>query len=143
MTHRPAAAHRPAACQFVVAVVANWVAAQQRPTGRAQARAGKSGGTKCSIRAGSRYQEQPSSVVADLIWKGKNNNEYAIDKNTKKIIIKKNTDYYRPSDVSSLKGNPNKAKKYLGWYPKTKFKDLVKIMVDADRKRSLIGRIIQ
>ena len=79
----------------------------------------------------------------NLIWKGKNNNEYAIDKNTKKIIIKKNTDYYRPSDVSSLKGNPNKAKKYLGWYPKTKFKDLVKIMVDADRKRSLIGKIIQ
>ena len=80
----------------------------------------------------------------NLIWKkDKMNDEYAVDKNTKKIIIKKNTDYYRPSDVSSLKGNPNKAKKYLGWYPKTKFKDLVKIMVDADRKRSLIGKIIQ
>ena len=80
----------------------------------------------------------------NLIWKkDKMNDEYAVDKNTKKIIIKKNKDYYRPSDVSSLKGNPNKAKKKLGWYPKTKFKDLVKIMVDADRKRSLLGRIIQ
>ena len=79
----------------------------------------------------------------DLIWKGKIDNEYATDKNTKKIIIKKNKNYYRPSDVSSLKGNSNKAKKYLGWYPKTKFKDLVKIMVDADRKRSLIGKITQ
>ena len=80
----------------------------------------------------------------NLIWKkDKMNDEYAVDKNTKKIIIKKNKDYYRPSDVSSLKGNPNKAKKKLGWYPKTKFKDLVRIMVDADRKRSLLGRIIQ
>ena len=80
----------------------------------------------------------------NLIWKkDKMNDEYAVDKNTKKIIIKKNKDYYRPSDVSSLKGNPNKAKKKLGWYPKTKFKGLVKIMVDADRKRSLLGRIIQ
>jgi len=80
----------------------------------------------------------------NLIWKkDKMNDEYAVDKNTKKIIIKKNKDYYRPSDVSSLKGNPNKAKKKLGWYPKTKFKGLVRIMVDADRKRSLIGRIIQ
>ena len=43
--------------------------------------------------------------------------------NTFISFLKKNTDYYRPSDVSSLKGNPNKAKKYLGWYPKTKFKD--------------------
>jgi len=80
----------------------------------------------------------------NLIWKkDKMNDEYAVDKNTKKIIIKKNKDYYRPSDVSSLKGNPNKAKKKLGWYPKTKFKGLVRIMVDADRKRSLLGRIIQ
>ena len=80
----------------------------------------------------------------NLIWKkDKMNDEYAVDKNTKKIIIKKNKDYYRPSDASSLKGNPNKAKKKLGWYPKTKFKGLVRIMVDADRKRSLLGRIIQ
>ena len=80
----------------------------------------------------------------NLIWKkDKMNDEYAVDKNTKKIIIKKNKDYYRPSDVSSLKGNPNKAKKKLGWYPKTKFKGLVRIVVDADRKRSLLGRIIQ
>ena len=79
----------------------------------------------------------------NLVWKGKIDNDYAIDKNTNKVIVKKNKNYYRPSDVSFLKGNPGKAKKYLGWYPKTKFIDLVKIMVDADRKRSLIGKIIQ
>jgi GDPmannose 4,6-dehydratase len=40
--------------------------------------------------------------------------------------------YYRPAEVDLLIGDPSKAKKQLGWEPKTKFKDLVKIMVDAD-----------
>jgi len=79
----------------------------------------------------------------NLVWKGLKPNEYAIDKNTRKIIIKKNNEYYRPSDVSLLKGDANKAIKNLGWKPKIKFKDLVKIMVESDKKRSLIGRILQ
>ena len=79
----------------------------------------------------------------NLVWKGLKPNEYAIDKNTKKIIIKKNNEYYRPSDVSLLKGDAKKAKKNLDWKPKIKFKDLVKIMVESDKKRSLNGRILQ
>ncbi len=40
--------------------------------------------------------------------------------------------YYRPAEVDLLIGDPTKAKEQLGWEPKTKFKELVKIMVDAD-----------
>ncbi len=40
--------------------------------------------------------------------------------------------YYRPTEVDLLVGDPTKAKKILGWTPKVKFKDLVRIMVDAD-----------
>lgn len=40
--------------------------------------------------------------------------------------------YYRPSEVDYLLGDPSKAKRELGWEPKTKFIDLVKLMVDAD-----------
>ena len=40
--------------------------------------------------------------------------------------------YMRPAEVDLLIGDPTKAQKQLGWKPKTKFKDLVKIMVDAD-----------
>lgn len=43
--------------------------------------------------------------------------------------------YFRPAEVSLLCGDAAKAKKELGWEPKTKFKDLVKIMVDADLKK--------
>ena len=77
----------------------------------------------------------------NLVWKGKKNNEYAVDQNSNKIIVKKNKEFFRPTDVFSLKGNSSKAKRELGWYPRTKFKELVKIMVEADRKRSLIGKI--
>ncbi len=40
--------------------------------------------------------------------------------------------YYRPTEVDLLIGDASKAKKQLGWEPKTKFVDLVKLMVDAD-----------
>ena len=40
--------------------------------------------------------------------------------------------YYRPAEVDLLVGDSRKAKKQLGWEPKTRFKDLVRLMVDAD-----------
>lgn len=43
--------------------------------------------------------------------------------------------FMRPSEVDLLCGNPSKAKEKLGWAPKTSFKELVKLMVDADLKR--------
>lgn len=42
--------------------------------------------------------------------------------------------YFRPAEVDLLIGDPSKAKQKLGWTPKTSFKELVKIMVDADLK---------
>jgi GDPmannose 4,6-dehydratase len=43
--------------------------------------------------------------------------------------------YYRPTEVDLLVGDYSKAKDRLGWTPKTKFVDLVKLMVDADLQR--------
>jgi GDPmannose 4,6-dehydratase len=40
--------------------------------------------------------------------------------------------YYRPAEVDFLIGDPSKAKRKLGWEAKTKFKDPVRLMVDAD-----------
>jgi GDPmannose 4,6-dehydratase len=45
--------------------------------------------------------------------------------------------YFRPTEVDLLIGDPSKAKEKLGWEPKVKFKELVKIMVDADCKNIL------
>lgn len=71
----------------------------------------------------------------DLIWKGKKEKEVGIDKKTKKTIIRIDPRYYRPAEVDILLGDPTKAKKILKWTPKTKFKELVKIMMEADLKK--------
>jgi len=51
----------------------------------------------------------------------------------KYVVVDKN--FYRPAEVNILMGDYSKAKKKLGWQPKVKFKDLVKMMVDEDIKR--------
>ena len=49
------------------------------------------------------------------------------------VLIEVSPDFYRPTDVVNLWGDPSKAKKKLGWNPnKTSFEELVKIMVDSD-----------
>ncbi|HBO16897.1 MAG: GDP-D-mannose dehydratase [Candidatus Moranbacteria bacterium GW2011_GWE2_35_2-] len=70
-----------------------------------------------------------------LKWKGKKEKEVGIDENTKKIIIRIDPRYYRPTEVDLLLGDPTKAAKELKWKPKTKFKELVKIMMKADMKK--------
>lgn len=52
--------------------------------------------------------------------------------NWKQHVVQGDAQLVRPSEVSELLGNPAKAKKELGWTAKTKFKELVKIMVEAD-----------
>ncbi len=68
-------------------------------------------------------------------WKGTGVKEKGIDKRTKKTLIKIDPYYFRPTDVERLQGDYSKAKKQLGWKPKTTFKQLVKLMVQADLER--------
>ena len=65
-------------------------------------------------------------------WQGKGKNEVGIYNG--KEIIKVDPKYYRPTEVNSLLGDSTKAKKKLGWYPKTSFTKLVKEMVSEDLK---------
>ena len=66
----------------------------------------------------------------ELEWKGKGLNEIGLYKN--KEIIKVDPRYFRPTEVETLLGDYNKAKKKLGWEPKISFNDLVKEMVNQD-----------
>ena len=71
----------------------------------------------------------------DIAWQGKHTEEVGIDKNTGKVIVKINEKFYRPAEVDALLGSPEKAKKLLGWAPKTTFKELCKKMVEKDIER--------
>jgi len=55
--------------------------------------------------------------------------------------VKIDPGYFRPTEVDSLRANTGKAREKLGWEPKIAFKDLVKIMVDADMRRMRIKPI--
>ena len=68
----------------------------------------------------------------DLKWIGKGLNEKGIDKKTNKVIIEISKKYFRPTDVDSLQGNYDKAKKILKWKPKISFEELVEEMVKND-----------
>lgn len=68
----------------------------------------------------------------DLEWSGTGVEEKGIDKKTGKIIVEVDPKYFRPAEVDLLIGDYSKAKEKLGWEPETTFKDLVKIMMDAD-----------
>lgn len=70
----------------------------------------------------------------DIVWKGSGINETGIDKKSKKILVKINPRYFRPTEVDLLLGNPAKAEKILKWKPRTTLNELVDIMVENDMK---------
>lgn len=72
-------------------------------------------------------------VGIELEFKGEGMNEKGIDKATGNVLIEVSPDFYRPTDVVNLWGDPTKAKAKLGWNPNsTTFEELVNIMVDND-----------
>ena len=72
-------------------------------------------------------------VGIELEFKGEGIDEKGIDKATGEVIVEVSPDFYRPTDVVNLWGDPTKAKAKLGWNPsKTSFQELVNIMVDSD-----------
>ena len=71
----------------------------------------------------------------ELRWEGVGVEEKGIDVNTGKIVVEVSPEFFRPTDVVTLLGNPAKAKEKLDWNPrKTSFDELVNIMVDSDIK---------
>ena len=77
----------------------------------------------------------------ELKFEGEGENEKGIDVKTGKVLVEVSPDFYRPTDVVNLWGDPTKAKRELGWNPqKTTFEQLVKLMVDADMAKVAVER---
>jgi GDPmannose 4,6-dehydratase len=69
----------------------------------------------------------------DLAWQGTGLEEKATDKSGKTIVAV-DPRYFRPTEVETLQGDPSKARRELGWSPRTSFDDLVREMVASDLK---------
>lgn len=72
------------------------------------------------------------AVDINLEWRGEGIDEKGIDAKTGKVVIQINPKYYRPAEVDLLIGNPEKAKRELGWESKMGLEELCKNMVEAD-----------
>ena len=77
----------------------------------------------------------------ELEWRGEGIDEKGVDKATGKVLVEVSADFYRPTDVVNLLGDPTKARTKLGWNPmKTDFEHLVKIMVESDMEKVAMER---
>lgn len=77
----------------------------------------------------------------ELEFQGTGMNEKGIDKSSGRVLVEVSEDFYRPTDVINLCGNPARAMKELGWNPaRTSFEELVKIMVEHDMKKAAMER---
>lgn len=80
-------------------------------------------------------------VGIELEFKGEGLDEKGIDKATGKVLVEVSKDFYRPTDVVNLWGDPTKAREVLGWNPsKTTFEQLVKLMVESDMAKVAVER---
>ena len=80
-------------------------------------------------------------VGIELDFVGEGMEEKGIDRATGRVLIEVSPDFYRPTDVVNLLGDPTKAKQKLGWNPtKTSFAELVRIMVEHDMKKVAVER---
>jgi GDPmannose 4,6-dehydratase len=75
----------------------------------------------------------------DLIWEGNDINEIAKDSKSGKILVRINEKFHRPAEVDLLIGDPEKAKRELGWEPQTTLEELCQMMVEADIRRNKAG----
>ncbi|MCM1451651.1 MAG: GDP-mannose 4,6-dehydratase [Clostridium sp.] len=82
-------------------------------------------------------------VGIELEFVGEGVDEKGIDRKTGKVIIEVSPDFYRPTDVVNLLGDPEKARIKLGWDPsrKTSFEQLINCMVDADMKKVAVESV--
>ena len=97
-------------------------------------------GEQHSVREFCLYAFRRAGIELEFIGEGVD--EKGIDKATGKTVIEVSPDFYRPTDVVNLWGDPTKAKRKLGWDPtkKTSFELLVNLMVDADMAKVAVER---
>lgn len=81
-------------------------------------------------------EEAAKHYDLEIVWSGEGLEEVGKDIKSGKVVVKVNKKYFRPAEVESLLGDYTKAKKKLGWEPKTSFEELVKDMCKANLEDS-------
>ena len=96
-------------------------------------------GVQHSVREFTQLAFQYAGI--DIEFRGEGLDEKGYSKATGRCLVEVSPDFYRPTDVVNLWGDPTKAKEKLGWNPsQTPFEQLVKLMVDHDMAKVAVER---
>ena len=77
--------------------------------------------------------ERAFAVVGRKIaWRGKGQDEIGVDEKTGDTLIEIDPNYFRPTEVDFLLGDPSKAHRELGWKHRVSFNELIEEMVKSD-----------
>ena len=76
-----------------------------------------------------------AEVGIEIEWRGSGVDEKGFDAKTGRLLVDVDPKFFRPAEVDLLLGDPAKAERELGWKRKVSFRELVKIMIDADLKK--------
>jgi GDPmannose 4,6-dehydratase len=78
----------------------------------------------------------------NLEWEGKGEAETGIDRKSGRVLVRIDPRHFRPAEVSTLIGNPERARQQLGWQRRVTFDQLVALMAEADDRRVRDGAIL-
>ena len=84
-----------------------------------------------------------SETDVQIVWEGEGVEEVGKDNTSGRTLVKIDPRYFRPTEVDFLLGDPAKAKDKLGWEPRIKFEDLVKLMIQEDIKAAERDRLVK
>ena len=86
----------------------------------------------CADELNWNIEEQGPSII----WEGEGLNEIGRRADTKQIVVRIDSNYFRPTEVDQLLGDSTKAKKELDWSPKISLEQLIKEMISHDQKEA-------
>lgn len=75
----------------------------------------------------------------DIVFEGDGENERGVERDSGRTLVRVNPRFHRPAEVDLLIGDPEKARRELGWEPKTSLEQLCQMMVEADIRRNQAG----
>jgi GDPmannose 4,6-dehydratase len=78
----------------------------------------------------------------DIAWQGTGTEECGLDQATGRVVVRVNPQFFRPAEVDVVCGDASKARRELGWEPRTSFADTVRLMAEADDRRVREGRVL-
>jgi len=110
-----------------------WMMLQQKEPGDYILSTGETHSVREFVNEALNYLEMP------ITWEGEGMEEKGINPDTGKVVISVDPNLYRPAEVDLLVGDYSLAREKLGWKPKKTFKDLVKIMMEAEMKKEEAG----